>query len=102
MDIKFFIGPMSKNIVDSIIEFQTDSKNKIGLIPSRRQVDFNGGYANKWTTKGLSDYAKDLLYGKAQWFMAENKVKRSGVIRTTTSPYDWVTDNLSPESNWKK
>ena len=61
MEIKFFIGPMSKNIVDSIIEFQSESKNKIGLIPSRRQVDFNGGYANKWTTKGLSDYAKDLL-----------------------------------------
>ena len=40
MEIKFFIGPMSKNIVDSIIEFQTESKNKIGLIPSRRQVDF--------------------------------------------------------------
>ena len=34
--------------------------------------------------------------------MAENKVKRSGVIRTTTAPYDWVTDNLTPESNWKK
>jgi|TARA_B000000565_G_scaffold180736_1_gene137103 hypothetical protein len=34
--------------------------------------------------------------------MAENKVKRSGVIRTTTAPYDWVTDNLAPESNWKK
>ena len=33
MEIKFFIGPMSKNIVDSIIEFQTESKNKIGLIP---------------------------------------------------------------------
>ena len=52
--------------------------------------------------KYLKDNAKDLLYGKAQWFMAENKVKRSGIIRTTTSAYDWVTDNLSPESNWKK
>ena len=46
MDIKFFIGPMSKNIVDSIIEFQIESKNKVGLIPSRRQVDYNGGYSN--------------------------------------------------------
>ena len=52
--------------------------------------------------KYLKDNAKDLLYGKAQWFMAEDKVKRSGVIRTTTASYDWVTDNLSPEKNWKK
>ena len=56
----------------------------------------------KSLSEHLKDNAKDLLYGKAQWFMAENKVKRSGVIRTTTAPYDWVTDNLSPESNWKK
>ena len=52
--------------------------------------------------KYLKENSKDLLYGKAQWFMAENKVKRSGVIRTTTAAYDWVTDNLSPESSWKK
>ena len=32
----------------------------------------------------------------------KNKVKRSGVISTTTAAYDWVTDNLSPESGWKK
>ena len=52
--------------------------------------------------KYLKENSKDLLYGKAQWFMAENKVKRSGVIRTTTAAYDWVTDKLSPESGWKK
>ena len=32
--------------------------------------------------------------------MAEDKVKRSGKIRTTTSSYDWVTDELSPEKGW--
>jgi len=53
-------------------------------------------------SKYLNENSKDLLYGKAQWFMAEDKVKRSGVIRTTTSSYDWVTDELSPEKGWKK
>ena len=53
-------------------------------------------------SKYLKDNAKDLLYGKAQWFMAEDKVKRSGKIRTTTSSYDWVTDELLPEKGWKK
>ena len=53
-------------------------------------------------SKYLKENAKDLLYGKAQWFMAEDKVKRSGAIRTTTSSYDWVTDELAPEKGWKK
>ena len=53
-------------------------------------------------SKYLKENAKDLLYGKAQWFMAEDKVKRSGAIRTTTSSYDWVTDELLPEKGWKK
>ena len=53
-------------------------------------------------SKYLKENAKDILYGKAQWFMAEDKVKRSGIIRTTTSNYDWVTDELSPEKSWKK
>jgi len=55
-DIKFFIGPMSKNVVDAIIEFTDETGNKIGFIPSRRQVGFNGGYVNNWTTKEFSYY----------------------------------------------
>ena len=35
---------MSKNVVDSIIEFG----GELGFIPSRRQVDYNGGYVNNW------------------------------------------------------
>lgn len=60
MNIKFFIGPMSKNIVDSIIEFQESTNVKLGLIPSRRQIEFNGGYCNNWTTKEFSEYAKSI------------------------------------------
>ena len=53
---KFYIGPMSKNVVDSIIEFTEETGNEIGLIPSRRQVEYNGGYVNNWTTKEFSKY----------------------------------------------
>ena len=35
-DIKFYIGPMSKNVVDSVIEFAEETGNNIGFIPSRR------------------------------------------------------------------
>lgn len=54
--IKYFIGPMSKNIVDSIIEYSNKNNIKIALIPSRRQVEFNGGYVNNWNTKDFSEY----------------------------------------------
>jgi hypothetical protein len=58
-DIKFYIGPMSKNIVDSVIEYSINNNINIGLIPSRRQIDKNGGYVNNWTTKEFSFYVKN-------------------------------------------
>ena len=58
MRSKFFIGPMSKNIVDSIIEYSNINNTQIGLIPSRRQVEFNGGYVNNWTTKDFCEYVR--------------------------------------------
>ena len=50
--MKYWIGPMSKNVVDAVIEFNGD----IGFIPSRRQVDYNGGYVNDWTTGEFANY----------------------------------------------
>jgi fructose/tagatose bisphosphate aldolase len=41
---KYFIGPMSKNIINAIIEYSIETNNTIGLIPSRRQVEWDGGY----------------------------------------------------------
>jgi hypothetical protein len=55
---KIFIGPMTKNIVDAVIEFANERKQYIGLIPSRRQVEWNGGYVNNWTTNDFANYVK--------------------------------------------
>jgi hypothetical protein len=57
MEPKYFIGPMSKNIVDAIVEFCEETNHKIGLIPSRRQIEWNGGYVNNWTTEEFSKYS---------------------------------------------
>ena len=54
---KYYIGPMSKNVVDCAIKHS--QKYPIGLIPSRRQVDYCSGYVNNWTTKSFSEYLKD-------------------------------------------
>jgi fructose/tagatose bisphosphate aldolase len=59
-NVKYFIGPMSKNIVDAIVEFCSNTGNTIGLIPSRRQVEWDGGYVNNWTTEEFSRYVTTL------------------------------------------
>ena len=53
--VKYFICPMSKNIVDSVIEMNSE---KLGLLPSRRQIDYNGGYVNNWNTKSFTNYVR--------------------------------------------
>jgi|TARA_R110002051_G_scaffold153540_2_gene225985 hypothetical protein len=55
---KLFIGPMSKNIVDTAIELATQGWN-LGFIPSRRQVDKRRGYVNDWNTKEFVSYVRE-------------------------------------------
>ena len=50
--MKYWIGPMSKNVVDAVIEHN----GNFGFIPSRRQVDYNGGYVNNWSTGEFAMY----------------------------------------------
>jgi len=58
---------------------------------------FRGFSKSTW----MEENAKDLLYGKAQWFMAEDKVKRNRSISTSSPEYDWVTESLKAEDGWK-
>jgi hypothetical protein len=54
---KLFIGPMSVNIVDAVIEYANEAATPLGLIPSRRQVDVTGGYVG-WTTAQFAAYVR--------------------------------------------
>lgn len=49
---------MSKNIVDSIILYCNKTETPLTFIPSRRQIEFNGGYVNNWTTESFTKYVK--------------------------------------------
>lgn len=59
-DVKYCIGPMSKNIVDSCIKYCNDTNNKIILIPSRRQIEWiaDDSYVNYWCTMSFSNYVR--------------------------------------------
>jgi hypothetical protein len=54
---RLFVGPMSKEIVDIVIDYAKE-RNTLGLIPSRRQIEYSGGYVNDWTTSEFSHYVK--------------------------------------------
>jgi hypothetical protein len=54
---KFFICPVSKNITDAVINFCKTHDTPVALIPSRRQVEWDGGYVNNWTTESFAQYA---------------------------------------------
>lgn len=54
---KYYICPMSKNIVDSVLELNNSA---FGLLPTRRQIDFNSGYVNGWNTKSFYEYVKSI------------------------------------------
>ena len=49
---------MSKNVVDNVIKFVNETNEEITFIPSRRQIDFDGGYVNNWTTADFVSYVK--------------------------------------------
>ena len=58
--MKFCYGPMSKNVVDTIIDFSLKNPtNEVSFIPSRRQIEHNGGYVNSWKTSEFVQYVKD-------------------------------------------
>jgi len=57
----FYLGPMTKNVIDSIIKFNNNNDNFFGVIPSRRQIEtilINKGYVNSWTTEAFCSYVQ--------------------------------------------
>jgi len=59
---KLFIGPMSKNTVDAVLEMEPADKKQIAFIPSRRQVEHDGGYVNNWTTASFANYVRGQVW----------------------------------------
>lgn len=57
MKPRIFIGPLSKNVVDSVIELAEENR-PLALIPSRGQIDYMGGYSNHWKTSDWHNYVK--------------------------------------------
>lgn len=72
-----YVGPMSKNIVDCCIEFN-NGENKVGFIPSRRQIDKNGGYVNKWTTRLFKQDCDNIIIKRDHAGPGQGQVEDDG------------------------
>ena len=58
--MNFCFGPMTKNVVDTIIQFSLENTDRdFSFIPSRRQIEHNGGYVNHWNTQEFVEYVKE-------------------------------------------
>jgi fructose/tagatose bisphosphate aldolase len=56
--MRFFIGPVTKNTVDTVISYSEDHDANFVFIPSRRQIENTGGYVNGFTTELFTDYVR--------------------------------------------
>lgn len=56
---KLFVGPMSVSVVNAVKD--PELSKKVGIIPSRRQVEYSGGYVNNWTTSTFLNYTEGLV-----------------------------------------
>ncbi len=99
MNIKFFIGPMTKNVVDSIVEYCADKNIMIGFIPSRRQVAIDCGYVNNWSTKTFREYVGDHFIVRDHGGPGQGRADDDGV---ESLKEDCKYFNLIHIDPWKK
>ena len=82
--------------------FSTDDRIVAKLAYNYFIIAENKGYRGIFNKKAwLDENSKDVMYGKAQWFMAEDKVKRTRKIKPVSADYFWITEALIPEESWK-
>ncbi|MBI2102540.1 class II fructose-bisphosphate aldolase [Candidatus Woesearchaeota archaeon] len=54
------IGPMSSEIIEAVFRYSHLRRKPLMLIPSKNQIDHNGGYVNNWTTKQFMDFIQKM------------------------------------------
>ena len=54
------IGPMSSEIIEAVFRYSHYHRQPLMLIPSKHQIDYKGGYVNKWTTKEFMQFVKEM------------------------------------------
>ena len=61
MDSKLGLGPMSTEIIEAVFRYSHFHRKQLMMIPSKNQIDHEGGYVNSWTTKQFMDFVKEIV-----------------------------------------
>lgn len=60
IDSQLGFGPMSTEIVESIVKASAQLKRALMLICTQNQIDWNGGYVNNWKTNEYVEHVNKL------------------------------------------
>jgi hypothetical protein len=59
-DVKFYIGPMTQNVIDSVIEVVNEKDVKLGFCTTTNQIDYDRGYVG-YTTSSFINYVNGKI-----------------------------------------
>jgi hypothetical protein len=60
MNSKLGVGPLSPEIIEAIFRYSHYFRKELMIIASKNQIDYFGGYVNKWTTNSFMDFVKEM------------------------------------------
>lgn len=90
---KIYIAPISTNLIDAAINVSNQDRRVVGLIASRRQIDYSGGYVG-FNTKSWWEYVTN----KTEFvFLCRD---HGGPRQLTDSPNDDGIHSLQVDSKW--
>ena len=60
INAKLAVGPMSCETIEAVFRYSHYNRKELMLIASKNQIDYAGGYVNKWTTAEYMQFVKDI------------------------------------------
>ncbi len=57
---KLAVGPMSSEIIEAVFRYSNYNRKELMLIASKNQIDYSGGYVNRWTTVDYMNFIAQM------------------------------------------
>ena len=54
------VGPMSSEVIEAVFRVSHYQRKELMLIASKNQIDYDGGYVNKWDTREFMSFIKSM------------------------------------------
>ena len=58
--INLGIGPMSTEVIEAVFRYSHFNRRELMLIPSKNQIDRDGGYVNSWKTRDFANFISGM------------------------------------------